>query len=104
MAAVLHLDGGQREYLRLDLDGLIVDDDTPVFESLLPKEVIREVLDSLKLLHGILPCGSKDISHPSGVLSDRLWYAIDVAELRWDVALLTIDLHHKEGLLGIGDF
>ena len=103
MAAVLHLDGGQWEYLRLDLDGLTVDDDTPVLEGLLPEEIIREVLDGLELLHRVLPCGSKDIPHPSRVLSDGLRDTINVAELRRDMALLPIDLHHEEGLLGVGD-
>jgi hypothetical protein len=101
LTAICQIYRRQREYLRVDDDGLAVDDDTPVLECLLPEEVLGEVLDRLELLHRILPSRSKYIPHAAGVFSDGLGDTIDVAELGRDVALSAIDLHYEERLLRV---
>lgn len=78
-------------------------DHTPVLEGLLAEEIIGEVLDGLELLHRVLSCGSKDISHAPRILSDGLRDTIDVAELGRDMALSAIDLHNEERLLRVSD-
>jgi hypothetical protein len=88
----------------LDLHGLSLNDDTPVLECLLGKEVAREILDGLELLLRILATRCKHVTHASRVFSDTLRDTIDCAELRWDVALLAVDLHDEEGLLQVSDF
>lgn len=103
-SAVCELHDWHGENLRGDLDRLGLNDDSPVLESLLLEEVLREVLDSLELLSGILAARGKYIAHAMGILSDGLRDSIDSAELGRNVALFTIDLDYEQGLLHISDF
>lgn len=99
---VAHVNDGCRQYRGVNDHGLGVDDHTPVLECLLTKKIMREILDGLELLLGVLAAGGEDISHLAGVLSDSLGDAVDGAELRGDVAVFPVDLNDEERLLHVG--
>ena len=65
---------------------------------------MREVFDGLELLLGVFAARCKNLSHFAWILSDGLGDSIDGAKLRWDMAVLTIDLNDEERLLQVSDF
>lgn len=65
---------------------------------------MRELFDGLELLLRVLPARSEYISHLSRVLSNCLRDSVNGAELRWDMAVLAIDLNNEEWLLQVCDF
>jgi hypothetical protein len=99
-----HVNGWCRQDTRVDNHRLGVDYHTPIFESFLTEEVMREFFDRLELLLRILPAGSEDISHFARIFSDGLRHSVNSAELGRNVTVLTIDLDDEERLLQVSHF
>lgn len=62
---------------------------------------MTELLNGFKLLRGILSAGRKDVPHLERIVSDSLRHTVDGAELSWQVALLSVDLDHEQGLVWV---
>ena len=88
----------------MNLKWLRLNDDSPIFESFLTKEVFTEVLNSLEFLAGILSAALQYSSHLEGIFSDCLGDSVDCTELRWKMTVLSIDSDLEQRLLAIINF
>lgn len=70
----------RRENVRGHLNGILIDDEVPVFDGLLVEKFGHHLLDSPNLLLGIDPCLSKSISH-TWTFSDTIRYAVEKTKL-----------------------
>jgi len=70
----------RRENVRGHLNGILIDDEVPVFDGLLVEKFGHHLLDSPNLLLGIDPCLSKSISH-AWTFSDTIRYAVEKTKL-----------------------
>jgi hypothetical protein len=70
----------RRENVRGHLNGILIDDEVPVFNGLLVEKFSHHLLDSPNLLLGIDPCLSKSISH-AWTFSDTIRYAVEKTKL-----------------------
>ena len=70
----------RRENVRCHLNGILIDDEVPVFDGLLVEKFSHHLLDSPNLLLGIDPCLSKSISH-AWTFSDTIRYAVEKTKL-----------------------
>ncbi len=70
------------QYLGLHLDGHRFERNTPVFQRLLRKQKLTELLDLVQLLLRSLASCLQHIAHLSGISSDWSWNSINSAEFR----------------------
>jgi len=70
----------RRENVRGHLNGILIDDEVPVFNGLLIEKFSHHLLDSPNLLLRIDPCLSKSISH-AWTFSDTIRYAVEKTKL-----------------------
>ena len=70
----------RRENVRGHLNGILIDDEVPVFDGLIVEKFGHHLLDSPNLLLGIDPCLSKSISH-TWTFSNTIRYAVEKTKL-----------------------
>lgn len=100
-SSITHIDHRSRKDGGVYHHWLSVNYHSPVLESLLTEEIMREILNSLELLLRILSAGSKDISHLARIFSDGLWYSIDSAKFWRNMTVLSVDFDDEERLLKV---
>lgn len=67
------------------------------------EEVLAKILNGFEFLRRVLAAALENVSHLEGILSDGLRHTINRAELRWEMALLAIDLYEEEWLTLVRD-
>jgi hypothetical protein len=101
LGSIGKLKSGEGKNVRVDLHWVFFNSDAPRFKSFLTKKISGEILNGFEFLLWVLSAGGQNVTHATRVFSDSLGNTIDCAELWWDVALLTIDLHDEKWLLGV---